>query len=141
MHWEGDEYVLDMMMPPGKHQFFYSFNYHATANMLQDKIARDAPLQILDMYFKDENRIETIIISTVNTVSIAQSQVVDALYEPLLKTCVPWPDIGKFVWPKVLKKKAEWKFETSFFAQYWVENQEFLKKSLDYDLEWIKFDS
>jgi len=55
MRKEENEYVIDMMMPPGRHEFFYTFNYHPTANLLYDKIGRDAPLQILDLYFKDEN--------------------------------------------------------------------------------------
>jgi hypothetical protein len=52
---QGKYFYLDLMLPPGQHQYFYSFNYHPTTNSMYPRIQRDSTLKIFDMYFSDEN--------------------------------------------------------------------------------------
>ena len=77
------------MFPPGEYQFFFTFEYTPYISHTHSKITRDVPLFIRDLYFKDENRIETLRILTLNTISVWQENVLDKNFEPI-PTCLPW---------------------------------------------------
>jgi hypothetical protein len=80
---EGGMYNLTLMIPPGNHEFFYTFFYVAQASNSYKKILREEPLDIKDMYFYDENRIVDIRTTFINTIYVKQQPVLNSNYEPV----------------------------------------------------------
>ena len=114
------------MCPPGKVVYFFTIDKIATFAKDHMKQTHKIPKSVEHVEQYDE--IKNYKIHKFNFRVVEQGTVLDEHYFSLLKSCIPRPELKKYVKPEIEETRDPWEFEKSLFYPYCQDNQDTMNK-------------
>ena len=124
-------YSYTTMWPPGKVAYFFTVDKIVTYASDHPKMGCKFGKIVENIEHYDE--IKSYKLLKFHYRILTQGQVLNDLYKSCLKTCIPRPNLPKYVKPEIEKERDPWLFETSLFAKYIQDNEKLIAKWFEFD--------